>query len=60
MSNPMDASVKLIEVAKEPGVADLPIKVRGAFAKAIIAERLDDHDKAESELARAIELLASE
>jgi hypothetical protein len=49
-----DKNLSLINVAKEPGVADLPLKARGAFAKAIIAERKGNHDEAEKQLEKAI------
>lgn len=47
-------TLKLAMVAKEPGVADLPLKVRGLFAKAIIAERQTEHERAEQLLNEAI------
>jgi len=47
-------STSQISVSKEPGVADLPLKARGAFAKAIIAERQGNHEEAEKQLQKAI------
>jgi hypothetical protein len=49
-----DKNLSLINVAKEPGIADLPLRARGAFAKAIIAERKGDHDEAEKQLEKAV------
>lgn len=46
--------LKLATVSKEPGVADLPLRVRGKFAKAIIAERKGDHGEAERLLNEAV------
>lgn len=51
---PDDPRLKLATVSKENGVADLPLKVRGKFAKAIIAERLGNHDAAEQFLNEAV------
>jgi hypothetical protein len=45
----------LLEVAKLPGVKDLPGKVRLHFAKALIAEREGNTALAEVELHRAVE-----
>lgn len=45
----------LAAVAKEAGVVDLPLRVRGKFAKAIIAERQGDHEKAEQLLNEAVQ-----
>lgn len=50
----IDKSLSLINVSKEPGVADLPLKARGAFAKAIIAERKGDHEEAQRQLDKAV------
>lgn len=52
------SSTKLTEVSREDGIRDLtPIKVRGRFAKAVIAERLGNHEEAEENLKAAIEAL---
>jgi hypothetical protein len=50
----MDES-KIVEVAKLPGVKDLPVQVRWRFAKALIAEREGNTTLAEVELHRAVE-----
>lgn len=47
-------NLSLAKVAKENGVADLPLKVRGKFAKAIIAEREGNHEAAEKYLNEAV------
>jgi hypothetical protein len=47
-------STSLVVVAKEPGVADLPLRQRGFFAKAIILERQGDHKTAEEYLNKAV------
>lgn len=44
----------LISITKEPGVEDLPTKVKARFAQAIKAERAGDHVRAEEKLAEAI------
>lgn len=44
----------LIEISQSPGVADLPLKVRGKFALAIKAEMEGDHEKAERLLNEAV------
>lgn len=54
ITNPQNLSTELKIVAKETGVGDLPLPVRGPFAKALIAERRGDRALAESELQRAI------
>jgi hypothetical protein len=58
MTNPTaenDPRLNLKEVLKEGGVADLPnIKIRGYFAKAVIAERQGNHSEAESNLDKAV------
>lgn len=41
-------------VAKEAGVADLHLTIRGPFAKALIAERMGNTALAQSELERAV------
>ena len=52
-----ELSISLKDVIKEEGVADLtPIRVKGFFAKALIAERLGDNKLAEEHLNSAIEL----
>ena len=45
---------KLSEITREPGVADLPLSVRGPFALAIRAEREGDTEKATAYLYRAV------
>jgi hypothetical protein len=47
-------STKLTEVVKEPGIADLPLRVRGPFAKAVIAERLGNTEDANIQLTKAV------
>jgi len=58
MSNPTadtDPRLNLKEVLKEAGVADLPnIKIRGYFAKAVIAERQGNYASAEDHLNKAV------
>jgi len=50
-----DPRLNLKEVLKEGGVADLPnIKIRGYFAKAVIAERQGNHSDAQANLDKAI------
>ena len=44
----------LITITKEPGVEDLPTKVKARFAQAIKAERAGDNERAELKLAEAI------
>lgn len=55
----MQAEKPLMAVAALPGVCDLPLKVRGYFAKALIAEANGDHKGAEVALNRAVENEAS-
>lgn len=51
----MDAKLlNILDVSKEPGVKDLPLRVRGPFAQAIIAERMGDHVKAAAFLDKAV------
>jgi hypothetical protein len=47
-------NTSLIAVTKMPGVADLPLKVRGPFAKALIAEANGNHDDADRLLTMAV------
>jgi len=42
-------------IAKEAGLSDLPLKVRGVFAQALIAEGEGDHAKAAERLNKAVE-----
>jgi len=49
-----EINTKIIDISREPGVADLPLSVRGQFALAIRAERLSDPEGAEKYLAKAI------
>jgi len=51
----IDDTTTTIEVTKLPGVADLPLKVRGYFAKALIAERDGKPADAERFLQQAID-----
>jgi len=51
------SSTKLLEIYKEAGVEDLPIKARGKFAQAIRAERQGDSVKAEQLLDAAVAAL---
>jgi hypothetical protein len=51
-----DPRLNLVAVSKEPGVTDLPMRVRGKFAQAIIAERKGEHVKAEQLLIEAVRL----
>jgi hypothetical protein len=46
---------KLVEVCKLPGIRDLPMRVRGYFAKALIAEAAGNHAEAATLLDKAIE-----
>lgn len=54
MSNPLNLSTKLTDVAREAGVSDLKLPVRGPFAKAIIAEREDRYEDAAKLLDTAV------
>lgn len=47
--------MRISEVAKLPGVADLPTLVRGRFAQALMAEAAGDHAKAQAKLDEAVE-----
>lgn len=47
-------SLSLAKVSKENGVGDLPLRARGKFAKAIIAEREGNHELAEQYLIEAV------
>ena len=53
MTHIIPEGMKLAEVSKLPGVADLKLSARGPFAKALIAERDGNHDKAEELLGKA-------
>lgn len=57
---PNDSRFSLLHVSKEKGVSDLPLKVRGAFAKAIIEERKGNHAEAECQLQKAVDHEANE
>jgi hypothetical protein len=46
---------KLLELAKLPGVSDLPLRVKSHFIKALLAEMEGDAATAEYELNRAVE-----
>jgi hypothetical protein len=45
----------LMDIYKADGVADLPMKVRIPFAKALMAERLGNTEEAETWLNTAVE-----
>jgi len=45
---------RVAEMSRQPGVADLPLKIRGLFAIALIAESDGDMGKAEEFLAKAV------
>lgn len=47
-------STSLMDVVKEDGVRDLPLKARGKFAHALIEERLGNADAAMAYLDEAI------
>ncbi len=49
----------LVAVTNEPGIKDLPIPVRIAFARALIAEREGRRQLAEEYLLRAINILTT-
>jgi hypothetical protein len=53
------AQPTLVEMAKLPGVKDLPAKVRLHFVKALIAEMEGNTTLAEVELHRAVEAEAA-
>ena len=46
-------------IAKEAGLSDLPLKVRGVFAQALKAEGQGDHERAAERLDQAVEAEAS-
>jgi len=48
-----DKAIK--DIAKEAGLIDLPLKIRGAFAQALKAEGQGDHAVANARLNAAIE-----
>ncbi len=45
---------KLFEIVKEPGISDLPVKVRGKFALSVKLEREGDSKRAAELLDEAI------
>lgn len=47
-------STNLMEVVKEDGVKDLPLRVRGPFAHALIEERNGNTNEAQSYLDKAV------
>ncbi len=49
-------NIKLTDIVKEPGVADLPFRVRAQFARAIKAEREGRDEDALKALDAAVEL----
>ena len=49
------ATMKVSEVAALPGVSDLPLRVRGPFAQALIAEARGEHANAAAKLLQAVE-----
>lgn len=48
--------LNLAQVSKLPGVADLPLMVRGPFCQALIAEGNGDMEKAKERLEIAVHL----
>ena len=56
MTNITPATTGLVAITREPGVEDLPSKVKARFAMAIKAERAGDNERAEEKLAEAITL----
>lgn len=46
--------MNLVQVSKLEGVNDLPLPVRGPFAKALMAEARGDHKEAAKQLDRAL------
>lgn len=51
----MSDSTELKHIKNEPGVADLPMAVKGPFILAIKAEREGDHERAAEKLQQAVE-----
>ena len=51
----MEGSISLMDVVKEDGVKDLALKMRGPFAKALIAERNGNNGEASRQLDLAVE-----
>lgn len=49
-----ELSTNLMEIIKEDGVSDLPMRVRGPFSQALRAERQGDNATAEIKLNEAI------
>ena len=49
------ATMKVSEVAALPGVSDLPLRVRGPFAQALIAEARGEHTNAANKLDQAVQ-----
>lgn len=49
------AEMGLSELAKLPGVSDLPMSAKVKFIKALKAESAGDHEEAEQQLAAAVE-----
>lgn len=50
------ASISLMAITREPGVLDLPGKVKGTFAQAVRAERRGDNETASQKLDEAVAL----
>ena len=48
------ANMKVTEIAKLPGVQDLPFKARGMFAMALKAEAEGDNQTANDKLDKAV------
>lgn len=46
--------LNIVQIAKLPGVLDLPIKVRGPFAQALRAEAAGEKARAEEYLNKAV------
>lgn len=51
----MDQLTQIKLIVKEPGVVDLPMRIRAPFAQALRAERMGDFEEAEAKLNLAIE-----
>ena len=45
---------RLMDIVKETGVSDLPMKIKAKFAQAIKAEREGDNARAEEKLREAV------